>query len=99
MPAVQIGREHSGSHQQAFQRMSQPAKGEVRGPAGNLPGWSVLVHSVACPFILPFLYPFSKKKKNPWVVLLDTYKAGAVTVSDGGAGHSQGLEGTGEGPR
>lgn len=74
MPVVPIGREHSGSHQQAFQRMSQPAKGEVRGPAGNLPGWSVLVHSVPFPFIPPFLYAFSKKKKkNPgWSFLTHT---------------------------
>lgn len=52
-------------------------KGGSEGAAGNLPGWSVLVHSIPGPSIRPSLHLFSKKR---WVVLLDKWGVGWVRV-------------------
>ena len=49
-----IGRESAGSRQQAFQRTSQTAKGEVRGEARNFWG-----RSVVSSFIHSFVHSFS----------------------------------------
>lgn len=55
-----IGRESSGSHQRAFQRTGQTAKGEVKGEAGSLCGCSVVGSFIYSSIHPPPLHPATR---------------------------------------